>query len=329
MANDQRAAILTTLKNGSAVIDSFIRYHLFIGFDHFFLFFDDPTDPAIEKALKYPQVTVFRNDDALKQKWRETRLFSESKRVRDHIELEVMARQELNAEIAIQHAMERKIDWLLHIDIDELFFPRGQSVAEHFNLLSSRNIHHITYLNYEAAPENPDIIDYFKEVTLFKRAPATLDGGWYNSRQKEIIASTHQLAPNFFLFYGNGKSAAKVVDGLASNGVHKFRNTKTKVQREIVKNPFILHYPCCGFEHFWNKYRSRGRFQNKWFGEIDINEPFHLESRDVVMQGDRHAAREFYERRVVIRDEGQIISLTESGLFCRIQEPSKILAKSA
>ena len=38
----RRAAIVTTLRNTESVLASFLDYHLSIGFDHVFLFFDDP-----------------------------------------------------------------------------------------------------------------------------------------------------------------------------------------------------------------------------------------------------------------------------------------------
>ncbi len=45
---------------------------------------------------------------------------------------EVMARQVLNAGVAVQMCLERGIDWLLHIDHDELFVSGHDSVQEHF-----------------------------------------------------------------------------------------------------------------------------------------------------------------------------------------------------
>ena len=45
-----RAAIVTTLRNADAVLDDFIAHHLAAGFEHIFLFFDDPRDPGLERA---------------------------------------------------------------------------------------------------------------------------------------------------------------------------------------------------------------------------------------------------------------------------------------
>src|SRR4030095_16612518 len=147
------AAIVTTLRNADSVIDSFINYHKLIGFDHIFLFFDDPEDPSMQKAAKYPDVTTIRNDDSLRRVWEQSRLYAEDMSLRRFISTEVMARQELNVEIAIRLSLERNIDWLLHIDIDELFYSKGQTVKEHFKSLSARRVQHISYVNYEAIPQ--------------------------------------------------------------------------------------------------------------------------------------------------------------------------------
>jgi hypothetical protein len=57
-APPQRAAIAATLVNAEQTLDSFIRYHLAIGFAHLYLFFDRPGDPGLRTARTYPGVTA-------------------------------------------------------------------------------------------------------------------------------------------------------------------------------------------------------------------------------------------------------------------------------
>ena len=48
-------AICTTLKLpdfGAAPLESFVRYHWAVGFDHIFLFYDDPDDPTLPVARR-------------------------------------------------------------------------------------------------------------------------------------------------------------------------------------------------------------------------------------------------------------------------------------
>lgn len=360
----QTAAIVTTLRNAGATLDSFIKYHLSVGFSHIFLFFDDPDDAGIEIARGRPNVTVIRHDAELRRRWKRTRSYRMLGHVRRFIETEVMSRQVLNAEVAIGLAADKGFDWLLHIDSDELFHAPGQSAGAHFRSLAERGVRHVTYPNHEAAPETPDVADPFKEVTLFKKNPYTLSAGQMSDEQKAVIEELPQLPDKFFFFYRNGKSAARVSEGLLPEGVHGFRvedNFWSRLSRRylgggakspagkvpwfsrrpaarpapaepakiVSDNACVLHYPCCGFAAFWNKYVTWGDFSDKWFGKMDIRErigSFTLEARDVVLSGDREAAREFYKTRFVLGGEADTERLIEGGLCSRFFEPSLILA---
>jgi hypothetical protein len=101
---------------------------------------------------------------------------------------QIMPRQCLNAEVAsvraVTHpdALGGPMDWLLHIDIDELFMLPGAGadgggggastmVPEHFaSVPPSEGF--VAYVNHEAVPEHSgDIGNYFLETSLFKRNP--------------------------------------------------------------------------------------------------------------------------------------------------------------
>jgi hypothetical protein len=365
MKKTQSAAIVTTLKNAGAMLDSYLTYHLSIGFSHIFLFFDDPDDSAISIARKYPNVTVIKHDAELRRRWAKTGSYRQED-VRRYVDTELISRQILNTEVAIGLAVEKGIDWLLHIDSDELFYLPGQTVGEHFQSLVEQNVQQVVYLNHEAISETPDIIDAFREVTLFKKNLQAIGPDGLSDEQKAIIKDIPQLSDQFFLFYRNGKSAARVSKRLVPQGSHGFfivegsvwsrllkqYASNSKVQSLAGKIPWlekrlaslfaqpevtkyisdaacVLHYPCCGFAAFWDRYVMQGAFSDKWFGKLDIRErigSFTLDARDVVLSGNQEAAREFYEKRVVIRNETDIERLIESGLGCRIVEPSMMLA---
>jgi len=53
-----RAAIVTTLKGAGPTAESWIVYHLHVGFDKLYLYFDDPEDSSIDSALKFDQKKV-------------------------------------------------------------------------------------------------------------------------------------------------------------------------------------------------------------------------------------------------------------------------------
>lgn len=342
-------AIVSMLRNADAVLDSFITYHLAIGFTRLFLFFDNPRDPSIRQALKYPGVTVIRNDEKLQQLWRKTRLYTTRPEYRQFLDCQLRPRQLLNVEIGIQLALREKIDWLLHIDLDELFYLPHGTVQQHFQALTERGVRHVVYHNYESITETSEVNDYFREVTLFKRPLPNPQQAHQRAQTNRIIKSLPAFADNYFLYYDIGKSAARPVHGLLPDSPHSFifpdqqalALTDPNLEHNLLKRAttqeilsedgIILHYPCCGFEHFWRKYNALGKFPDKWLGKIPIAQllPFHVESRDIVMLRDKQAAREFYERHVVVKDEAAKQRLLAEGLACHVCEPARLLAEGA
>lgn len=344
----QKVAIVSMLKNvGEDVLDSFVNYHLALGFEHFFFFFDDPEDPSYYTARACPNVTAIRSGEKLRRLWAKTKTFALRPEFERFIDSQLIARQMVNVEIANQLAMRQGIDWLLHIDLDELFYCPGQTVQQHFQDLTDRGVSNISYLNHEAVAERTDIDNYFREATLFKKNLSAPVAPSLRARQNRIIKSVPQFNPNFFLFYDVGKSAARTADNLLPSSAHAFIHlTKENAHRLnpdlspsddatpdagtiTSQDAAVLHYPCCGFEHFWSKYVTLGRFDDKWLERVEIARllPFHIEARDVVMRGDREAAREFYQRRAVISDQAVIDRLIECELACRIDEPSQLIAR--
>jgi hypothetical protein len=362
------AAIATLLRQPGPALPSFLEYHLGLGFSHIFLFFDDPQDTAMPIAQQYPHVTCIPRDSKLERRWRATPIYRAQRRVRAYIDREVRARQILNVAVAIEMGLECGIDWLYHIDIDELIYLPGQTLPEHLLGLSAAGVERVTYLNHEAVPEAIDISDYFREVTLFRRNLATIPGQRLNDEQRAAIARTSQLAPRFYHFYANGKSGVRLREGVWPGSAHSFtlpqertfwvrahrrlarssrlrqaipanswlgqsfpkylRRGSSPVKTVVSPSAMVLHYACCGFDYFWNKYEMRGAFSDRWFGRLDIATQigaFHLEARDVVQQGNREKAKTFYRERLMMDDADQIRRLQDLGLLVRITEPAKRL----
>ena len=169
-APPQRAAIAVTLVNAEHTLDSFIRYHLAVGFAHLYLFFDQLGDPGLHSARVYPGVTAIQRDDALAERWRTCRLYPQLAGQLHRPQ----ARQLLNVEVAAGLALDAGLHWLLQIDADELFYVPGGSVTAHFTDLADQQVYGITYPNYEAVSGQLEVADYFREVTLFNRNPIHL-----------------------------------------------------------------------------------------------------------------------------------------------------------
>ena len=334
-----RAALVTTLRGAERVLESFVRYHLGLGFARLYLFFDDADDPGLEivRRLNDSRIETLARGAGLDVEWRKCVQYGY---YAPHVEHEVMARQSLNAEVAVQRALADHIDWLLHIDADELFHCPGLDAPAHFSSLAAQEVGRAIYPNCEALCESESIGDFFRDVTLFKVNPNLQPGGRLSAVQQAAADASSKFPPHFFLFYSNGKSAARVIPGLVPDGVHRFHarryprrgQTATPVStpptERVIGDCRILHYACCGFETFLEKYRTLGAFGDKWFGNVDIRSSigaFHLAARDVVATGDREAARRFYHQFAMVDDPATIQALIQCGLLIRITGPSGIL----
>lgn len=323
--NKGRAAIVTTLRNAGPVLDSFIAYHLAIGFAHMFLFFDDPADADMPRLAGHPSVTAIAHDSQLRESW--TRL-PQYRTQAPFVTREVMARQVLNVAHAMELARARGLDWLLNIDADELFYAPGGSASAHFAGLENEPVDTVNYPNYEAAPEREESGDFFREVTLFK-VPPELNRVRLTPEGLRLLKSVPQLNPDFFHYYSAGKSAVRLsAHGMEPFGVHAFTRAEGETRAARNMQHFILHYAVCAFDAFWTKYATLGRFADSWWDTYDIEAligTFHLEARDVVGRGNRDAALAFYRERVVIANPAQIEALMRYGFLARFTEPRRIL----
>jgi len=319
------AAIVTTLRDAGGMLDSFVSYHLKLGFAHLFLFFDDPADPGLGRFAKHPMVTAIAHDAQLRQRWSG---LPEHQTYGKFVNREVMARQVLNAALAMDLARQKSFGWLLHIDADELFFMPQTSLAEHLSLARTQSLDTVCYRNFEAVPEKSDIGDPFREVDLFK-LPVQMAPEPSTEAGRALLADTPQIPPHRFHFYRNGKSAVRLdVDALRPNGVHNFVNWNRETREGTASDAFVLHYACCGFEAFWQKYRTLGGFADQWLDKFDIRGAIgllHLDARDMIARGDRDAALAFYRSRIAIEDPARVRALLQQKILTRVSQPRELL----
>lgn len=319
--------IVTTLRNAGTLLDDFIAWHRAVGFSRLYLVFDDPADPDRLRVADQPGVEAIASDDAWRSRWRDSPLFAN---MRGSVDVEVMARQLLNASIVADIARSAGFDWLLHIDVDELFHPPGGDARALFDALQDRPVDVIAFPNMEAVPEREAVGRPFAEVTLFKVPVAHM---------RRIVLGTPALADalrrsrrfgaGFFNLYSSGKSAVRLdVPGLQPFGVHDFDRPDGSARRVQAIDAVVLHYACCGLGSFTAKYRLLGRFADRWWNRYDIAAaigPFHLQARDVVMGGDARAIADFYRDRVAITEPGEVRAWEGAGLLCRLPGPSQRL----
>lgn len=314
-------ALVSTVRDDPSVVEAFVRHHLEIGIACVYLFLDRGCSVP-EGLAGDARVRLLEHDP---NRWRLTRL-----KLAQFASSEVMARQTLNAEVALSLAQDDGHDWLLHLDCDELFRPLSP-LGEMFDGLSATAAEVVSFHNLEAVPETEECADIFKALTLFKRGPGLQPDGCFSPQQLAELASLERYRQQFFSSYVNGKSAARVGRGLVPDLVHTFRHFERSVRR-LVGPGLVLHYPIATFPRFVEKYQTLGVFRDRWFGTIEIRDnvgPFHLMARDMVATGDRTLLRDLY-RKYVLLDDAEVVSrLIDAGLLCRIGDGSLEAARAA
>jgi hypothetical protein len=104
-------SLVSTVKAPEEKVLAFVSYHLSLGVDHIWLFFDDPAQLIPEPLSRHPRVTVTLCDE---NHW----LRAAKKRPPQH-----QNRQTQNARLTYRELVTT--DWIVHIDVDEfLLTPR-------------------------------------------------------------------------------------------------------------------------------------------------------------------------------------------------------------
>jgi len=328
-------AIVSTIADDKEQVDYFIRYHLSIGFDRLYLYFDEPCDPAIELAKSYPQVEVTVCDD----NWRKQCIDSLASLSDSELELheaglyeaEVMIRQEANVRFAIERARKEKVSWLLHIDSDELFYTPFNNIKAHFSALEAKGIRNVIYKNCEALIHADATDEPFQSTIYFKRNHFKNNSWTYTTTQRKLLRSLGWKPEYYFHYYQNGKSAVNLEQDVELDGVHFF-NTKVKPIVWEQDSARILHFPSPTYSSFEKKYRRLGNFSNEWRGEPragDFISLIHLKARDAFLSGRANALKALFVKEVAVDDADVIECLRNRGLLdCIADTHQRVLSRN-
>ncbi|WP_340106392.1 glycosyltransferase family 2 protein [Rhodohalobacter sp. 8-1] len=267
MINNTSVATVTTLKAPLEETLSFIHYYLNSGIDRMYLFFDDPDDPAISQIEHDERLTIYRCDEA---HWSDFGISSEST---------IQDKQEKNATLAFQMAGKSGIEWLLHVDHDELIYGPG-SLKGYFSTVPSE-IEILRFPVMEAIPQQDAYTNAFAEISLFKvydALPVSDDrfftspknkaiqyekAKWWYRRRKvaDLLGSNHAKYHTGRIFlHGHqvGKSATRTSAKISSIKCHLPEPAEHSVpEMKVSERFYVLHYDCMGFESWKNKWTSR------------------------------------------------------------------------
>lgn len=267
MNTDPAISTITTLKAPLEETLSFINYYLNSGIDRMYLFFDDPDDRAIAKIEHNDRLTIFRCDEA---HWTELGISPDSK---------IQDKQEKNATLAFQMAGKSGVEWVLHVDHDELIYGPG-SLKNYFRSVSE-NIEVIRFPVMEAMPQKQAYTNAFSEIHLFKvydalsvsvdrfstsKKDETLQHNkakwWYRKRKiAQLLGSNHakyHTGKNFLRGHQAGKTATRTSAQINSIKCHLPDPAKnTFPGMKVSQRFYVLHYDCMGFESWKNKWEMR------------------------------------------------------------------------
>ncbi|KAE8697763.1 Glycosyltransferase-like KOBITO 1 [Hibiscus syriacus] len=323
-----KICIVSSTSAGLEQIIPWIFYHKVIGASGFSLFVEGKAaSPMVSKVLEsIPGVKVIYRTKELEEQQANSRIWNETwlaKFFYKPCNYELFVKQSLNMEVAIVMARDAGMDWIIHLDTDELIHPAG---AREYSVRQSladvpADVDTVVFSNYESIVERDDIKEPFTEVSMFKKN--------YDHLPKDVyfgnyIVATHGNS-NYFLTYGNGKSAARVQDHLRPNGAHRWHNYKKRPTEIKLDEAVVLHYTYTKFSDLTSR---RDRCGCKPTME-DVKRCFMLQFDRAAFVIASTATEEemlrWYRDHVVWSNKALNSKLLKRGIFTRIYSPMAII----
>lgn len=227
--------------------------------------------------------------------------------------------------MAIVMAREAGMDWIIHLDTDELIHPAGAREYSLRQLLMDvpGNVDMVIFPNYESSVERDDIKEPFSEVSMFKKNYDHLPKDVYFGNYKEATRGN----PNYFLTYGNGKSAARIQDHLRPNGAHRWHNYMKTPNEVKLEEAAVLHYTYPKFSDLTSRRDRCGCKPTK----EDVKRCFMLEfDRSAFIIASTATEEEmllWYRERIVWTDRALNLKLLRKGILTRIYTPMVIVQR--
>ena len=258
---DIKIAITTTLKAPKSITSSFINYHLNIGIDHLYLFFDNPNDPSIPIYVNHPNITVIR---CTAEHW---------KRVGCNKTSDIEIRQTLNADLAFSLSKQSNIDWIAHIDVDELIYTEKQSIKSILSKLTNSSVSFLSLPPFEAIPKNIKTPNPFTEINTFKvlkHKNSIQETGEASEKLNSVL-----FLNEYFRGHTGGKSFTKTNSAIKSLKIHKPQAYANETLKETsIENAMLLHFDCYDYKSWFLKWERRYNGSAKFTGRENRNRQF-------------------------------------------------------
>ncbi|XP_038891968.1 glycosyltransferase-like KOBITO 1 isoform X5 [Benincasa hispida] len=319
-----KICITTSTSAGLEQILPWMFYHKVIGVSTFLLFVEGKAaSPDVTRVLEsIPGVKLIFRTKELEEQQAKSRIWNEtwlSGFFYKPCNYELFVKQSLNMEMAIIMARDAGMDWIIHLDTDELVHPVGAQEYSLRQLLLDvpGNVDMVIFPNYESSVERDDIKEPFTEVSMFKKNFDHLPKDTYFGMYKESTRGN----PNYFLTYGNGKSAARIQDHLRPNGAHRWHNYMKTPNEIKLEEAAVLHYTYAKYSDLTSR---RDRCSCKPTKD-DVKRCFMLEfdraAFIVASTATQEEMMNWYREHVVWGDKDVKIKLLRKGILTRINAP--------
>lgn len=237
--NTTNIAITTTVRSDLDSIKSFINYHLNVGISYIFIFFDDPQDANFNYFQFYHKSVqcILCNT----QHWQT--LSCDAKSNIEH-------RQTSNANWALSEAKKKGLDWISHIDIDELIYTKKNLKQALANLPKSIDVLWLPPL--EAIPEQLNCKNPFKELHTFKRLNCK-DEQYYDGHNRAAY-----FHGEYFRGHTGGKSITRLSNKVADLKLHQpIAVEPCTLKVSSLSHCYLLHYDCYDYHSWFTKWLRR------------------------------------------------------------------------
>ncbi|KAK9069242.1 hypothetical protein SSX86_013358 [Deinandra increscens subsp. villosa] len=323
-----KICITSSTSAGLEQLLPWIYYHKVIGVTNFFLFVEGhAATPHVSKVLEsIPKVSLIHRTKELEEKQAKSRIWNEtwlSNFFYKPCNYELFVKQSLNMEMAIVMAREAHMEWIIHLDSDELVYPSGTREYSLRQLLSNvpENVDAVVFPNYESSIERDDIQEPFSEISMFKKNFDHLMKETYFGNYKDSTRGN----PNYFLTYGNGKSAARVQQHLRPNGAHRWNNYRKHPNEIKFDDAAVLHYTYTKFSDLTSRRDRCGCKPTK----EEVKRCFMLEfdraAFIIASTATEEEMLKWYRKHVVWMDKDLNKKLIRKGILTRIYAPMVII----
>ncbi|MGH7988387.1 MAG: glycosyltransferase family 2 protein [Candidatus Binataceae bacterium] len=237
-------AIVCTVRTDEATLTRWIAYHRHCGVDRFLLFFDYADDPVIERFERDDCVTITRWDAA---HWARATTLPANPALDE--------RQIFNTACALTAARRDGIEWLLHIDTDELLYVPGHDLRRYL-ARNGRSADAMTFQTLEAMPKAACQRHVFEEIRWFKRSRSPIRGAGLAAR---LLGCGTLFRHGLVKGHAIGKSIVRVAADVGIIGVHKpFATPGHSLPTIVARDAYLLHFDCCTYDDWALKWQRRG-----------------------------------------------------------------------